>query len=123
MSKCVAGWMSWLLLVSDIVASFFLRILLLKTSYHFITGARWDQIDAWLSGRLAKSIDQTARIAAQLNHIELTMEILKQFVSKRNFNTFGSISFEIYCELADFIESMYPPVSNTIIEIAGSVNI
>jgi hypothetical protein len=88
-----------------------------------ITGARWDQVDPWLSSRLAKSIDQTARIAAQLNHIELTMELLKQFVNMHNFNTFGSISFEMYCELTNFIQTMYPPVSNTIIEITGSMNI
>ncbi len=72
---------------------------------------------------MAKSIDQTARIAAQLDHIELTMTSLKQFINLHNFNTFGSISFEIYCELSDFIQGMYPPVGDTIIEIPGSMNI
>lgn len=70
---------------------------------------------------MAKSIDQTARVAAELTHIELTMDLLKQFIDSHNFNTFGTISFEIYCELADFIQKLYPPNSNTLIEISGNI--
>ncbi|CAF4122600.1 unnamed protein product, partial [Rotaria magnacalcarata] len=81
--------------------------------------ARWDQIDTWFSSRLAKSIEQTARIAAELSHIELTMDLLNQFISSHDFNTFGTISFEIYCQIVDFIQNLYPPGNNTIIEISA----
>lgn len=101
----------------------FPNIFHLTISYCVCIGARWDFVDIWFSGRLAKSIDQTARIAAQLNHIELSMKLLKDFVSIYEFNTFGSISFEIYSGLADFIEKTYPPLGNTVIEITGKTTV
>lgn len=85
-----------------------------------LLGSRWDLIDSWLSSRLAKSIDQTARIAAEMSHIELTMILLKDFVSTHNINAFGSISFETYCQLVDFIQVKYPPQSSTLIHITGN---
>lgn len=72
---------------------------------------------------MSKSIDQTARIAAQLKHIELTMQLLKEFVNTHEFNSFGSISFEVYSELADFIEAKYAPTCDTIIPITGDAKI
>ncbi len=120
----ICNWMDELTLASNLyIPPSFLHIYRLK-NYYFIIGARWDQIDSWLSSRLAKSIDQTARIAAQLCHIEMTMEMLKQFINENNnFNTFGPISFDIYCKLADYIEGIYPPVNSTMIEINGNMKL
>ncbi|CAF3614052.1 unnamed protein product, partial [Rotaria socialis] len=69
--------------------------------------------------RLAKSIDQTACVTAELSHIELTMDLLNQFINSHDFNTFGTISFEIYCQIVDFIQNLYPPGNNTIIKISA----
>ncbi|CAF4021998.1 unnamed protein product, partial [Adineta steineri] len=60
---------------------------------------------------------QTARIVAQLSYVELTIELLTKFINKKNLNTFESVSYNSYCELVDFIQTTYPPVSSTIINI------
>lgn len=67
-------------------------------------------------------MDQTARMAAQLTHIQVAMEVLKEFINMYEINSFGSVSFDVYYRLADFVQTRYPPSNSTFIEITGKMN-
>lgn len=84
--------------------------------------SRWDGIDPWVASRFAKTCELVARLAAQFCHIDLTMEILEEFMLANNItDRHANISFERYCALREFINSRYPP-ADSIVTINGNIS-
>lgn len=70
----------------------------------------------WLSNRFSETCTLVARVAAQLTHIDQTMEILKSFIdAKKVKNPNVDVSYERYCQLKDFVESRCRSSNNTIV--------
>ena len=85
-----------------------------------ILGARWKNIDKWLSSRFAKTSELTARLAAQLTHIDLSYALLREFINlKQLSNLNGTVSFDIYCQMVEFFHDRYSPDSSTSILISS----
>ena len=77
--------------------------------------SKWDGIDPWISSRLAKTCELVARVAAQLTHIDLTMEVLQRYVVDKNItDPSTSVSFERYCDLRDYIRGRYSNEKNVV---------
>lgn len=84
--------------------------------------SRWDNIDPWICSRFAKTCELAARFAAQLTHIDVTMELLKEFIEHHQItDCHRTVSYERYCLLRNFIHHRYPPSGSTII-IEGENN-
>ncbi|CAF1335191.1 unnamed protein product [Rotaria sordida] len=85
------------------------------------SGARWKNVDKWTSSRFAKTSELTARLAAQLTHIDLAYTLLREFIHLKQLpNPNGPVSFDTYCQMADFFHARYPPDSSTSITISSS---
>jgi hypothetical protein len=83
-------------------------------------GARWKNSDKWISSRFAKTSELTARLAAQITHIDLTYYLLQEFIKENNLqNPNGPVSFDTYCKMVDFFYAKYPPHSNDPIIISS----
>ena len=78
----------------------------------FFTGARWKNIDKWISSRFAKTSELTARLAAQITHIDVAYTLLQQFIIETQLqNPNDSVSIETYCAMFTFSYDKYPPNS------------
>lgn len=89
-------------------------------SNHFVLGARWKNIDKWISSRFSKTSELTARLSAQLAHLDLCYSLLREFIDlKQLSNLNGPISFGTYCEMVEFFHDRYPPDSSTPIIISS----
>ncbi|CAF3468508.1 unnamed protein product [Rotaria socialis] len=84
-------------------------------------GARWKNIDKWISARFSKTSELTSRLAAQIAHINLTYDLLQEFIVENNLqDPNGTISFNTYCKMVDFFYAKYPPHSNNAITTSSS---
>lgn len=86
------------------------------TTWSWILWAEWSKWDGnhpWISSRCAKTCEFVARVAVQLAHIEVTMEILQQYVTDKNMTDCNdSVLFEPYSDLRGFLYAPYPSVGN-----------
>lgn len=84
--------------------------------------ARWKNTDKWISSRFAKTSELTARLAAQITHIDLTYSLLQEFIGENALqNINGPVSFDTYCKMVNFFYRKYPPDSNTPIIISSEL--
>lgn len=83
-------------------------------------GARWKNNDKWISARFAKTSELTARLAAQIAHIDLAYDLLNQFIAETNLQELnGPVSFDTYCRMIDFFYGKCPPHSEDPIIISS----
>ncbi len=85
-----------------------------------IIGARWKNVDRWIAGRFAKTSELTARLAAQLAHIDITYNLLQDFLLQNSLtNANGPVSFNTYCALMKFFYEKFPPYNEKPIIISS----
>jgi hypothetical protein len=83
-------------------------------------GARWKNIDKWMSSRFQKTSELTARLAAQIAHIDAAYCALEEFINKYDLQERnGPVSFDTYCKMVDFFYAKYPPHSKNSIVISS----
>ncbi|CAF1648905.1 unnamed protein product [Adineta ricciae] len=85
--------------------------------------ARWKNTDKWISSRFSKTCELTARLAAQITHIDVAYRVLQEFIIEQNLQSRnGPVTFNTYSQMVDFFYRKYPPNStNPIIISTGQV--
>ena len=83
-------------------------------------GARWKNVDKWIASRFSKTSELTARLAAQIAHIDLADELLHAFLNQnQNIDPSASVSYETYCAMTDFFHARNPPKASSMVTITG----
>ena len=85
-----------------------------------LIGARWKNVDKWIASRFSKTSELTARLAAQIAHIDLADELLRAFLEQNTtVDPSVSVSFETYCAMVDFFHERNPPMASSVVTITG----